>query len=248
MRRSWSFALVLLALGATALNVEAQTQLPELTLTISRVNGFGLGGRIQGRFRLTAAGPADMQRVTFLIDGAPIGEVAALPFRINFDTGSYELGRHDLSAVGISATGKRLEGSPLTVEFVSPETARNATLGIIVPVLAIALAVSAVVGLSPLLGGGARRRGHIGGYGLAGGAICPRCGLPFSRHLFTPNLFGSRLERCPHCAKWSLAGRATPEQLGLAEARQHGQQVQAPASSEDEDSVRRTIDDSRFDG
>ena len=35
--------------------------------------------------------------------------------------------------------------------------------------------------------------------GVAGGAICPRCELPYSRKTFSPNLLIGRLERCPHC-------------------------------------------------
>jgi hypothetical protein len=246
MRRWFGLLLVVLGLGVPALTAVAQTPVPGLELKISKIDGFSLGGRVQGRFQLAASGPAGLQSVTFLVDGSPIGVVTASPFRITFDTGSYELGRHDLSAVGTSSSGETLQSDILTLEFVSPDAARRSTLQIVVPILAIVVVVTAVVSLSPLLGTGRRRRG-IGEYGLAGGAVCRRCGLPFSRHIISLGVFGKRLERCPHCGKLSFVGRATREQLAEAEARQRGQQTQAPAPSEDEDSFRRLIDDSRFD-
>ncbi len=246
MRRSFGFLLIALALSVPALKAEAQTPVAGVELRLAKLNGFSLGGRIQGRFRLTASGPVDLRQVTFLIDGVPIGDATTSPFRITFDTGAYDLGRHDLSAVATSASGETLESNVLAVEFVSPDAARNSTLQIVMPVLGIVLVVSILAIVGPLLGGGVRRGRGIGEYGLAGGAVCRRCGLPFSRHIVTLRLFGTRLERCPHCGKWMMASRASPQQLSEAEARLTDQTARIPAPSEDEDSLRRMIDDSRF--
>jgi hypothetical protein len=246
MRRLLVLLSVMLALAVSALAAEAQTPVSAIELRITKVNGFNLGGQIEGRFRLTASGPVDLQRVTFLIDGTPIGEIATSPFGMTFDTGSYRTGRHVLSAVGEIPSGLMLESNLLAVEFVSPETARTSMLQIIVPIVAIVAVASVVAIVGPLLVGRDRHRRHDGEYGLAGGAVCKRCGLPFSRHLITLRLFGMRLERCPHCGKWMMASRASPQQLSEAEARLTDQTPRTPAPTEDEDSLRRMIDDSRF--
>jgi hypothetical protein len=238
-----SLLVVGLALGITAFDARAQTPASPLELRISKINGFSLGGRIQGSFRLTASGSESIQQVSFLLDGALIQEVTSPPFRMTFNTRSYSLGRHVLSASALTDTGNRLDSDPLTVEFVSPDAALTSTFQIIAPVLAIVLAVIVLAAITPLIG--SRRQGQLGTYGLAGGAICPRCGSPFSRHIFSPNFLGQRLERCPECGKWSLVGRATPGQLAEAEARMRGEMAQA-SPPEDDDALRRTIDDSRF--
>jgi len=238
--------LVFLALGMSAIKAEAQTPSAQLELRISKVNGFNLGGQIQGRFRLWASGPADLQNVEFIINGESIGGATASPFGIAFNTGSFELGRHVLWAVGTTSTGESQESPRLTLEFVSPDSARLSTLKIIVPVLGITLAISVLAIIGPLLGGGGRRRDQNGAYGIAGGAVCRRCGLPFSRHILRPSFLGVRLERCPHCGAWLLAARANPGQLGEAEARLRGQHADTRNPTGGEDSLRRMIEDSRF--
>jgi ribosomal protein L32 len=247
MRRILMLTILALAVGLSASRAEAQTPIRGLDLRLSKLNGFSMGGQIEGKFRLTASGSADIQRVTFSVDGAPIGDVTASPFRITFDTGTYAVGRHELSATGVSASGETLLSNVLTVKFLSAGAGRKATLQIIVPVLAIVLVAGALATLGPLLGLGRRRPRRLGEYGMAGGAVCPRCGQPFSRHLMTLRLLGKRLERCPHCGKWSFAERASPERLAQAEARQRDQQGKLEVGSDDQESFRRMIDDSRFD-
>jgi hypothetical protein len=71
-----------------------------------------------------------------------------------------------------------------------------------------------------------------GQYSLAGGAVCPRCELPYSRKTFSPNLLVGKLERCPHCGKIAVVGRASPSALEAAEARlseQGSEAAPAPA-------------------
>ena len=87
-----------------------------------------------------------------------------------------------------------------------------------------------------------------GQYGAAGGAVCPRCELPYPRHVFSPNLLVGKLERCPHCGKIAIVGRASPSALETAEARLSGQgQADTPASEQTQvDSLRQQLEDSRF--
>lgn len=246
MRRLLPLLLVPIALAVPAAAAGAQTPAAAIELRIGKINGFNLGGQIEGRFRLTASGPKSLRRVTFLIDGEPMGQISIPPFSLTFETGSYEIGRHVLTAVGEGASGAVLESNVLTVEFVTPEVGRNFTLRIVLPLVAIVALASVVAVVGPLLVGGDRRRGRPGEYGLAGAAVCKGCGLPFSRHLITIRFFGVRLERCPHCGRWQFVGRAGMEELARAELRLADGGDQAPMPTEDEDSLRRMIDDSRF--
>jgi hypothetical protein len=86
-------------------------------------------------------------------------------------------------------------------------------------------------------------------YGVAGGTVCPKCKRPFSRNLLSPNLVIGKLERCPHCGKWSLARRASTAQLAAAEAAElemASEGEHAPSLSEEE-RLRRDLEDSRYD-
>lgn len=87
-----------------------------------------------------------------------------------------------------------------------------------------------------------------GQYGIAGGAVCSRCKLPYSRKTFSPNLLVGKLERCPHCGKIAVVRRASPSALEAAEARLAAQgQADTPQSEEGrEDSLRKQLEDSRF--
>ena len=245
MRRCLRFFVAIVALGFSVVGAEAQTPSSGLGLRISKIFGFDLAGRIQGAFRLTASGHDDLERVRFVIDGDTLGEVTAPPFSLSFDTTSYALGRHVLAAIGTTSSGRSLESPPVTVEFVSSDSAFGSMMQIIGPVLVIALGVSVLTIVVPLIGGG-RVAHRPGEYGIAGGAVCPKCDLSFSRHFIAPSFLGYRLERCPHCGKWSLAARAKAQDLVAAEASLQAQADATPAPPNGEDSMRRMIDESRF--
>ncbi len=83
-------------------------------------------------------------------------------------------------------------------------------------------------------------------YGLAGAAVCPRCGRAFARHFLSPNLIAGKLSRCPHCGKWSIAPRATPIELAVAEAAHRDPTDPAPPAISEEERLRRQIEESRY--
>ena len=87
-----------------------------------------------------------------------------------------------------------------------------------------------------------------GQYSIAGGAICPRCTLPYTRNTFSPNLLVGKLERCPHCGKVAVVRRASPADLEAAEARLAAGAApgEAPAEMSEAERLRRQLDDSRF--
>ena len=85
-------------------------------------------------------------------------------------------------------------------------------------------------------------------YDVSGGAVCPRCELPYSRKTLSPNHLFGKLERCPHCGKIAVVRRATVATLEAAEARLAADnQIDPPQSAQTQSEERRQqLEDSRF--
>ena len=226
----------------------AQDEDEALTLRLSRDFGYGGGSRIQGRFSLRASGPENLVRVEFIIDGEIVSADQESPFRYNFNTGDYLPGFHELTAVGYLSDGRALPAITFTYEFLSAEGARSATFKLVVPILVILAAISLVGILGPVIFGKKKGAFRIGEYGPAGGAVCPRCRFPYARHILAPNLLVGKLGRCPHCGKWAIVRRATAIELEGAEARLQADNEQGRQSVErdDDQKLRRMLDESRF--
>jgi hypothetical protein len=225
----------------------------ELTLNLSRNFGYSSGtGRIQGTFSMKVSGPESLQGVVFLIDGQPIGEDTQAPFSIQFHTGDYSLGVHTLSAVGYTSDGGELRSNETRREFVSAGEGQRAALKIALPIIVVTFGVIFLSAILPIILG--RRKGAgvpLGAsrsYGLLGGTICPKCRRPFGMHIWGFNLFAGKLDRCPHCGRWSLVRRVSPEELKAAEAAElemAGDGEGAPSVSPEE-ALRKELDDSRY--
>ena len=252
MLRSLRLFALLTFFFAAAVAAVAQTG--ELQLFVRRNFGYGGGDQIQGSFNMQATGPADLASVTFKVDGQVVGTVIAAPFGVNFNTDTYGLGWHTLTAEGQTASGRKLVSAPRRFEFVSAAVGWQAAGRIVVPILGVLviIVVVAVVGtlleirrgrLSPTPLGAARR------YGILGGSICPKCGRPFSRHWWAPNAVAGKLDRCPHCGRWSVVRAMPLDQLRAAEAAelQAAQPTALAPELSAEEKLRRQIDDSRFD-
>lgn len=243
--------LTIICLLAVIFTAAAQAETP-LTLGLRRNFGYSSGaGDIQGNFTLKATPNQAVERVVFYLDGEVMGEAASEPYELRFVTDSHPVGVHELSAKGFTASGQELESNLIRVNFVTAEASRNTmfkilgfVFGALILVMIITWAISSLLGKKatpiPL---GARRN-----YGVLGGSICPRCFRPFPRSLLGVNLVVGRLERCPHCGKWSLVHRASLEALRAAEQvelEQAGEAVAAPSLSEEE-RLRKELDDSRY--
>jgi hypothetical protein len=229
----------------------ASAQSDELTLYVRRNFGYGGGSRIQGSFRMEVEGPADLAAVTFKVDEAVVATVTAPPFRVDFETGDYGLGWHDLTATAITRDGRTLTSNTRRFEFVSAEEGwrvggqiAGMVFGgvavIFVFVMALQLFIARRAGPVPL---GARRN-----YGWLGGAVCPKCGRPFPLHIWSLNAVGGKFDRCDHCGKWSLVRRATPQALAAAEAAEvapGGASIPITQPSPEE-RLRKQLDDTRF--
>ena len=224
----------------------------ELILTLSRDFGYSSGGDIQGTFSMKVSGPEDLQRVVFLIDGKPIGEDAEAPFSIQFHTGNYSLGTHTLSAVGYTRDGRELHSNEARRVFVRADEGGKAALRIAGPIVGVTFGIILLSTLLPILMG--RRKGSgipLGAprsYGMLGGTICPKCKRPFGIHIWGLNMLAGKLDRCPHCGRWSLVRRVSPQELKSAEAAElemadGGEGM--PAISPEE-ALRKDLDDSRY--
>jgi hypothetical protein len=222
----------------------ASAQGTSLDLTLRRTFGYSWGGDIQGSFLLIAEGSSELDQVTFYVDDGVLLTVSAPPFEARLHTGDYPVGDHRLWAEGALDDGSRLLSNEIRAEFVDPSAGWESAVSMLTPILI-------VVGLA--IGGGAvftavsSRRFKPGVYGSSGGAICPRCRLPMSRHFLAPNLgLGKKLERCPHCGKWSRVPRATAGELAVAEARLLGELSPEVTPESEAEGLRRQVDDSRF--
>ncbi len=118
-------------------------------------------------------------------------------------------------------------------------------------VLAAIIVIAVGIRLFTYLGARNRPLAHIDpgaerNYGIAGGAICPRCNRPYPLDLLSPHILNYKLGRCPFCGKMAFVRRAGMDELRAAEARElQDSQPTAPATSEDE-ALRKLIDDSKY--
>lgn len=242
--------LSLLLILLLAAPVAAQDNPPALEISLRRDFGYGgFGNDIQGTFTFRANGPDDLTKVHFYLDNTLMGTDDEVPFSLQFNTSNYDPGIHDLSAVGILSDGSEVRSPVRTYEFLSDDDAMGKTIGIVVPILGVTLLVTLIGALVPMLSGKKGKQMPIGEYSMAGGTVCPRCKLPFSRHSMAPNMVFGKLERCPHCGKWSIRPRASAADLAAAEDRLRAKdQETAQIEVDPEESLRRSLDDSRFDG
>lgn len=245
MKRKLFSTLLILVLFVGIGSVMAQGEEPALTLRLDRNFGYGGFGKIQGRFTLEVSGSDQLSSVEFFIDEELMGTVEQPPFKYRFHTGDYSPGRHTFSALGHTQDGSVLKSNPISKVLLSSEDAWAETQQMLVPIL-ILVGVFTLIGLAvPLLFKGGKKF-QVGKYGPAGGAVCPRCALPFSRHYLAPNLVVGKLERCPHCGKWSIVPRASASSLQQAETRYQPEKTQIAVDVPSEEKLKELLEESRF--
>ena len=241
-------SLLLISITSTA---AAQAEPPDLTIRLRRDFGYGgFGNDIQGIFSIKVDGPENLTEVQFYIDDELIGKNDVSPFEFQFNTDNFDAGLHTIYAVGILADGSEVRSNELTQDFLSSDSAMGKTLDLVVPILVIT-GVAVLLGtVVPMLRG--KQTGEsvtVGEYSAAGGTVCPRCGFPFSRKFFSPNMVTGKLERCPHCGKVSIRPRASQADLAAAEERLlvSRQESNGEIVIDEQDDLKRALDDSRFD-
>lgn len=217
------FAALAAGLLAQPARAAGLAQEPSLTLGLNRNFGYSSIGsnEIQGVFTIRASGPENLQRVVFYLDGEPLGEVTQAPYNLRFSTDDHSVGRHTLSAVGYTADGQELRSNELSPNFVTSEQGMQAGIRIVLPLLVVVFGGMGVMYLftwlstrkKPPLPAGAERK-----YGVAGGAICPRCSRPFTLNMFDMNISPvHRLARCPNCGRFGAVRRRSLQELRAAE-------------------------------
>ncbi|MBP7998735.1 MAG: hypothetical protein KA314_13880 [Chloroflexi bacterium] len=229
--------------------VQAQDE-PDFRIRLSRDFGTDLGGRIEGTFSIHASGPDNLISVIFYLDETSIGEDTEPPFRLQFQTGSFPPGNHTLSAVGTTSDGQELTANVIGASFMSAEESREGLLSFMIPVLGL-IVVIALLSMASAVWAARRNKlepGAVRHYGMAGGAICPRCKRAYPRHFLSPNMLLGKLERCPFCGKWAIVAAAHPALLAAAEEaeRQSLQEHVAESPISPEEKHRHRLDDSRF--
>lgn len=218
-----------------------------LSLRLSRDFGTALGGRIQGTFSMHVTGPEELERVVFIIDGNSIGEDTEAPFRMQFRTEDFETGAHTLGAIGFLSGAVELRSNEVSREFIEP--GESGRLSIILVVALLVLVVGGRFLAARIAERGQNKSGQPAITGPLGGAICPNCGRPYALHIWGVNLLAGRFDRCPHCRKWRFVRRASARALeAAAELLEDSSATPTPtASIDDEEQLRRRLDDSRFD-
>jgi hypothetical protein len=242
--KKYGLFLLLLAL-AFPFAVLAQAETLEVDFT--RDWGYGgFGGDIQGKFSLRVSGPDSLEEVRFMLDETVMAVLTEPPFNFQFDTDAYPPGPHTLMVIGILSDGTQLKGPEYRRVFLSEEESRDATMRLIVPMLVGIGGITLLATVIPMV---FSRKGNfsLGNYGLAGGAVCSRCMLPFSRHMLAPNMVFGKLERCPHCGKWAIVRAATPQELAAAEERyaEDKMKVSADPAKQDE-KWKKSLDETRY--
>jgi hypothetical protein len=247
--KSWLvLIIVLLGMVPGVATAVAQTN-NELSLSLSRDFGTGIGNNIQGTFSFRVSGPDNLASVSFYIDDQIVGQDSEAPFRLQFKTDTYPLGVHTFHAIGITQDGQELRSNSLSRNFISGSAAGRTTLYIVVPIIVISIG-----GL--FLSSWIANRGHkssgqsaINVHGPVGGTICPKCNKPFARHIWGLNVVVGKYDRCPHCGRWSLVRALQPDILNAAvEAMQQAETRQMqPNDIDDKARLRKRLDDSKFD-
>lgn len=190
---------------------------------LARNFGYGGGVNIRGTFTISLIGDESaVSMVRFIIDGETMAEVITAPFSFKFQTDDYGFGYHDLWAEVELKEGFAVKTAVVQYNFVSPEEERKQVGGVLGSILGAIVITFLVVGLVQgymlkRSRKGLHQPGEPRNYGMMGGTICPKCGRPFSRHLWGLNLMAGRLERCDNCGKWVMTTRATPAALQAAE-------------------------------
>jgi DNA-directed RNA polymerase subunit RPC12/RpoP len=243
--------LFLLLISISAINPLQQDE--PLKISLKRNWGYSSGtGKIQGTFTIRTSGPDDLKRVVYYLDDQVLGESSSAPFELRFVTDDYPLGYHELQAQAFTASDQELSSNLIQVEFVSAGEGWQDASRIIIPLLVLIIIAAGLSFLVPLiftrgkteqLPAGAPRQ-----YGHYGGAICPKCSRPFSRHVYGLNLGLHKYDRCPYCGKWSLVRRASLEELHAAEAAEITAAEEGSFSPQElaDSEQRQEIEDSRY--
>ncbi len=243
-RQRFFFLLTLLILLVPD-SAYAQESQPGFHLSLIRNFGYGGLGEIQGNFTLKIRDPlTELDKVEFYLDDDLLTTILQEPYEYKFHTSNFTDGEHTFYAVGNLIDGTQVESNQITKIFLSSDQAWSEAQGLIVPILLFTAGLTVLgLGIPMLL---SRKNDFVlGEYGPAGGAVCPRCDLPFSRFFLSPNLLAGKLVRCPHCGKISIRARASQDQIQEAEKKYKNEEPSRVKELDDQ-GYQKLLDESRF--
>jgi hypothetical protein len=254
MKKFLSIILIFCVLSAVIVSIAYAQSAEQLQLGLSRDFGYGgFGNDIQGLFSTKISNPpANLTRVEFFIDTTSMGEDTTPPFSLQFNTDSYPLGAHVLSAVGYTSDGREIDSNKIQVQFVPASAATTSVIKIILPVVGLILLMGVVSVFLPLmLNKGKMAALPLGAprkYGMGGGAICTKCGRPFPLRLWWFHIGFNKIDRCPFCGKWSFVQTRTLDELRAAEAAELSRAQTSPnvGGETEAEKLKKELDDSRF--
>lgn len=251
LKRSLSL-FILLVILFTVVSHPVSAQEDEYSIRLRRDFGYGAGNNVRGTFTISLVGDErQVTQVEFIIDGTRMALVEQAPFRFQFHTDAYEFGSHHLQALVSLLDGRVEQTAAVRMNFISPEDERGNVTTLFIGMGAIAVVSLVVFGLVQVLVFKRKPKhqtqpGVPQQYGAMGGAICLKCGRAFPRHFWGLNLLVGKLDRCPHCGKWSITKRATPDQLREAELAEFEAQHKDVLEPTMYGKTRDTLDDTRF--
>ncbi|OGO66163.1 MAG: hypothetical protein A2029_06340 [Chloroflexi bacterium RBG_19FT_COMBO_47_9] len=254
MKKIFPIILVLCVFIALNVRLAFAQSADQLELGLSRDFGYGgFGNDIQGLFSVKIKNPPDnLTRVEFFLDSTSMGEVTTPPFSLQFNTDSYPLGEHTLSAVGYTSDGKKIDSNKIQAQFVPASSSTQAIVKVVLPLFGLILLIGLISIFFPLvLNKGKMSSLPLGSkrnYGIGGGVICPKCSRPFPLRLWWINLGLSKIDRCPYCGKWSFVRPRSLTDLRDAEAAELSQaQPETSIAGETEaEKLKKELDDSRY--
>lgn len=244
------FFLAVVSLVVLILPVSAQEN--EFGIRLRRDFGYGAGSNVRGTFTISLSGDeSQVDTIVFLIDGAVMATVEEAPFRFQFHTDTYGFGVHQLSAQVFLLDGSMVSTRSVGMNFISPDKERGSLTTLFIGIGGALILALVIFGLVQFLvfkrkPGRAIQPGEARQYGLLGGAICPKCGRAFPRHIWGINLGVGKFDRCEHCGKWSLTTRATPEALRAAEAAELESQHADQEAGTVQGQVKDVLEDTRY--
>jgi hypothetical protein len=254
MKKILFTVMFLCVLFSITVNVARAQSTDQLQLGLTRDFGYGgFNNDIQGLFTAKIKNPpTNVVRVDFYLDSTKMGEDNTAPFSLQFNTDSYPLGVHKISAVGTTTDGTEINSNIIEANFVPAGAGMQSVVKIVVPIFVLILLIALISIFLPLiLSKGKFSNLPLGSqrkYGIGGGAICPKCSRPFPLRLWWLNTGFKKIDRCPYCGKWSYVRRLSIDELRKAEATElaNAQPDQPVDASSDADNLKKELDDSRF--
>ena len=252
MKKTFWLSILLAAVFLVVHTLPVSAQGGEYGIRLRRDFGYGAGSNVRGTFTISLSGDeSQVASVVFLIDGEEMATVEEAPFRFQFHTDNFGFGVHQLSANVFLLDGSMITTRSVGLNFLSPEVERGSMTTLFIGIGGALLLALVIYGLVQFLvfkrkPGRTIQPGEARQYGLLGGAICPKCGRGFPRHIWGINLMVGKYDRCEHCGKWSMTTRATPEALRAAETAELEAQQADQEAGIFQGQVKDALEDTRY--